>query len=333
MSVLIQPASRRPSVESRAFKAFGSTVTLTAVDVDDSEFESCFHHAHEFAETWEQHFSRFRPDSELSRLNRAGQAGAEVSPLFLNVLDEAMRAKSRTGGRFDPTMLQDIVALGYNRDFDALRAADPGGKTVPAAPRTTSVIEPDIDRHSKIVTLRDGQGLDFGGIAKGIFIDRLFERFHWWPGGSLNAGGDLRVWGEPPHGAHWVVGIEDPFDFGSDRCRVRVLTSGASAVATSALNRRVWTAGGQRLHHLIDPATGRPVAGRVISATAIASDLKTAEIATKALLVSSSRGEPLDPIDAATALVIDELDNAARIGGCNDGACQIYSIDSKTNAA
>ena len=71
------------------------------------------------------------------------------------------------------------------------------------------------------------------------------------------------------------------------------------------MNRHVWQRGTERYHHLIDPATGRPVLGRIVSATALAPDLATAEVATKALLVSGGRGMSLNPADASGAVVID----------------------------
>ncbi len=333
MFALTHPGKPTLSVQTHSFKAFGSTVGLTAVGVGKHQLEICGRHAIAFAETWEQRFSRFRSDSELSLLNNSGNIGRQVTPEFLEVLEAALQAWRRTSGRFDPSLLNDVVALGYDRDFELMRKTGVRVTTHDEDEPPASLDDLTIDRSSLHVKLPRGRGFDFGGIAKGIFVDRLFARFEYWPGGCIDASGDLRVWGEPPDGDHWLVGIEDPFDLETDRCRITVITEDAGAIATSALNRKVWTVGGQKVHHLIDPSNGRPVAGRIVSATAIARDLVTAEVATKALLVASSRGESLDPIDASTALVIDESNNAVQIGGCDDRACQIFTVDPEARSA
>jgi thiamine biosynthesis lipoprotein len=190
-----------------------------------------------------------------------------------------------------------------------------------------------LDRGERRIFLPAGVALDFGGIAKGIFVDRLAERFADWPGGSINAGGDLRVWGEPPDGEHWVVGIEDPLDASRERCLLSILDSAAGAIATSAMNRHVWQRGTERYHHLIDPATGLPVLGRIVSATALAPDLATAEVATKALLVSGGRGMSLNPADASGAVVIDVTGTLLVVPGRFPDAFAIHPLDSDGRAA
>jgi thiamine biosynthesis lipoprotein len=190
-----------------------------------------------------------------------------------------------------------------------------------------------IDRRAGTVTLPPGCALDFGGIAKGIFVDRLVERFAAWPGGSINAGGDLRVWDEPPDGDRWVVGIEDPVDADRERCLLSILDPAAGAIATSAMNRHVWQRGTERYHHLIDPATGLPVLGRIVSATALAPDLATAEVATKALLVSGGRGMSLNPADASGAVVIDVTGTLLVVPGRFPDAFAIHPLDSDGRAA
>lgn len=311
----------------------GSTVTLTAVDVRPEALDDAANAAIAFADEWENRFSRFRPASELTRLNRAGGAKTYVSPEFLIVLDAAIDAFHRSGGLFDPSILPSLAALGYDRDFAAVETRGDnwtGGAPV-AASGMIDMIE--IDHRERSAALPAGCQLDFGGIAKGMFVDRLCDRFASWPGGCVSAGGDLRVWGEPPEGDHWVVGIEDPFDANQEICLISITRPEAAAVATSAINRRVWRNGAERLHHLIDPATGRPVLGRLCSATALAPDLATAEVAAKALFVSGGRGDPLKLADASTAAVVDVSSRLLVIQGRHSHACVVHPLDSASFAA
>jgi thiamine biosynthesis lipoprotein ApbE len=85
------------------------------------------------------------------------------------------------------------------------------------------------------------------------------------------------------------------------------------AVATSAPNRRRWTVDGDQRHHLIDPATGRPLALPVASVTVLAPTATAAEVATKALLVAIARGEPADLVDSTLAATVDHAGRLAWI--------------------
>ena len=309
----------------------GSRIELITVGVDDVAADQALAAAREFAEDWEEQFSRFRPRSELSRLNESAGRAAPVSAGFLVVLDAALAAYERTGGLFDPSILPSLTALGYDRDFREVSANSGSARRIVPEPGLVERIA--IDRRAGTVTLPPGCALDFGGIAKGIFVDRLVERFAAWPGGSINAGGDLRVWGEPPDGDRWVVGIEDPVDADRERCLLSILDPAAGAIATSAMNRHVWQRGTERYHHLIDPSTGLPVLGRIVSATALAPDLATAEVATKALLVSGGRGMSLNPADASGAVVIDVTGTLLVVPGRFPDAFAIHPLDSDGRAA
>lgn len=295
-----------PSVTTASFPALGTTVTLTGIDVTGDAFRAALADARALVEAWEDCFSRFRPDSQLCRLNAAGGASVSVDAPFLDLLATARDAAIRTGGRFDPSILPALEAAGYDDDFDRVRA------------RATAVARPAIpaagvaawravrvDRERGEAVLPAGMRIDLGGIAKGAFVDRLAERLAGWPGGCVDAGGDLRVWGRSPAETGWIVGIEDPARPETDLAAVIAAPPLCAAVATSAPNRRRWTVGGEFRHHLIDPATGRPLALPVASVTVLAPTAATAEVATKALLVAAARGETPDLLDATLAATVD----------------------------
>lgn len=326
-------SARTRRADARAFRAMGSIVILTAVDLPDAALDEAANHAQAFAEIWESRFSRFRPASELSRLNRAGAAETIVSDEFLAVLEAAADACERTGGLFNPAILPALERLGYDRDFALVPPRSSGSDLPPINPVQDWLSAIAIDRASNRVVLPPGCQLDFGGIAKGIFVDRLAEQFADWPGGCVSAGGDLRVWGSSPDGDYWVVGIEDPTAPNEDICLISITGPEAAAVATSATNRRAWWSGPERMHHLIDPATGRPVLGALASATALAPTLALAEPATKALLVSSGRGEALQPADASLAVVVDVSKTSVVIEGRHPHACVVHSNRPSRGAA
>lgn len=150
-----------------------------------------------FAE-WERRLSRFRPDSELSRLNADAGRPVVVSHLLFEVLEAALRAARATAGLYDPTLLRALERLGYDRSFEQV------GVDVPAAP---GPVPPgggwrrvELDPKGRTVTLPPGVGVDLGGSAKGMAVDAAVERLRTLGIGAamVSAGGPARP--RPPAG-------------------------------------------------------------------------------------------------------------------------------------
>jgi thiamine biosynthesis lipoprotein len=110
--------------------------------------------------------SRFRADSELTRINRAAGRPTHVSPLLAEALAAALRAARLTGGAVDPTVGRAVIAAGYDRDFAVLRpSAQPGAVRVPG----WRVVRLDPDR---TIRMPAGVTLDLGATAKALAADR-----------------------------------------------------------------------------------------------------------------------------------------------------------------
>ncbi len=237
----------------------------------------------------EGRWSRFLPASDVSRLN-AGEGGAiRVAPETADLVDLAQRWWRATGGRFDPTVLPALVALGYDRD----RATGHGsiGRGDPA-PGCAAI---EVDRDAGTVRLPAGVRIDLGGIGKGRAVDLLADRLHDVPGVLVDLGGDLRVWGTPPsNGSGWPVAVEDLRD--CTTLAVLGLTEGA--VATSSTLRRRWADGTRTAHHLVDPRSGAPVAGEVVSVTVVAGIAVAAEVLAKAAIVAGTVSGARELIEA-----------------------------------
>ena len=110
----------------RAFRAMGTDVELLLDAEPGERAERALDRAEAEFERLEQVMSRFRDDSELSRLNRDGRI-ADASPDLVRVVELALEAREATGGRFDPTVHDAVVAAGYDRTFDAV-APDTTGR-------------------------------------------------------------------------------------------------------------------------------------------------------------------------------------------------------------
>lgn len=244
----------------------------------------------------EQRFSRFRGDSELTRVNAAAGWWIAVSPRFESLVRLALEQAEATDGLFDPSVLDAVIAAGYDRDFDEVLAGARGALH-PARPCGGWR---EIEVRAGAVRLPRGVGLDLGGIAKGSTADLGAEAAlaAGLPWALVSAGGDLRIAGDAPA---IEVGIEDPEDPATHVTRLRLSEGG---IATSSVLARAW---GDWLHHVIDPRTGEPARTQALQATAWAPTCALAEVrATWALLTG--------PDAAAThPCVVVGTDGAVRI--------------------
>jgi thiamine biosynthesis lipoprotein len=227
---------------------------------------------------WEARLSRFLPDSELSRLNgRAGEP-VVVSQLVFTVVDTGIEAARATGGAFDPTLLHQLVRIGYDRPFATMPdTTSPVSRPVSRGGAWRDIV---LDAGSRTIALPAGCALDLGGIAKGMAVDAAIallgrQGVH---AALVSAGGDLRVRGLPPGAPAWAVLVGDePGD--------QVVPLVRGALATSGVARRFWRQGEISRHHLVDPQTGEPVENDVREVTVAASTCRGAEVGATAAFV------------------------------------------------
>jgi thiamine biosynthesis lipoprotein len=244
----------------------------------------------------ERRWSRFLPDSEVSRLNAAAGSPVAVTAETRLLVERAVEAWRLTGGGFDPTVLGAVVRAGYDRTFEALDGT-PGHSDL-----LTGCTDIVID--GSTVRLPARTGFDPGGVGKGLAADlvALEVMASGAAGVCVNAGGDLRVAGDSPDGRSWTVAVEHAW-FDAPLTNVGLVEG---AVATSTTLRRRWTVGGQSRHHVIDPATGAPSTTDLTMATVIAGEAWLAEAMAKAVLLRGS-ARAFDVLDRSTAaMAVDD---------------------------
>jgi FAD:protein FMN transferase len=250
--------------------------------------------------------SRFRDDSDLSRVNAAaGRRPVRVAPLLIEALDVALRAARLTGGDVDPTVGAALVLAGYDRDWRLLDppAGGPGGIAhAPGTARERSGIfaEPrltvratvrrgcatiELDRTDATVRIPRGVILDLGATAKAWAADRAARAVWEVCGGGVlvSLGGDIATAGPAPAGG-WRVHVTDDHRAGPDAPGQRLTICGGG-LATSSTAVRRWRSDGSTMHHIIDPATGAPTLGPWRTVSVAAADCADANIASTAALV------------------------------------------------
>ena len=306
------------------------TISFRAMDteIEASVAEPCDQDAVRLAldavalqfQEYEQTLSRFLPDSELSALNRAAGTPFIASPLLFRAVRTAVEAAERFDGIFDPTVLNALLASGYDKTFADLA----GREHLPAASQfvSTSGSYRAIGLHSesRSITLPAGVHLDLGGIGKGLAVDAATDLIRPYENFFMNAGGDIAVAGQAEDGP-WLVGVQDPFNLATDLAVVAPLPSprppaltltllgvrkdsqrscwgfpresrkedvgrrNSVGVATSSILGRRWRRGGVEHHHLIDPRTGTSAVSDLAAVTIVAPTATEAELIAKVALI------------------------------------------------
>lgn len=293
-----------------SFRAMGTDVECLLERPHDAVAERSLAAAEaEFARL-EAALSRFLPESELSRLNAAGEA--TVGADLLELAEAAVEARERTGGRFDPTVHDALVGAGYDRSFDLLDLPTAGAAVAVAIPRPLRTArcggEVRIDRARSRVALAPGTHLDLGGIAKGHAADRVSEALAEAGACLVSAGGDIAVRGVPSAGV-WAVAV--PTASGE-------VTLGLShgGLATSGIDRRHWRRGGVEYHHIIDPALGLPAVTDLLRVTVVASSAREAEtLATSLLLAGDLEAAACEADATGTPCVLVSRDGRTTLAG------------------
>jgi thiamine biosynthesis lipoprotein len=237
--------------------------------------------------------SRFRPDSELSRMNSDPEPTVRASVLLRTFVRAAVTAADLSGGLVDATLLGELEGAGYSESREGqsgltlaaiLDSAPPRGAAHPGSSAWRSI---EVDDQGGTISRPPGLRLDSGGIAKGLAADLAAAALERHPTYAVDCAGDMRIGGTS--GAPRTVGVADPF--GPSLLTTLEVTSGG--VATSGISRTSWRRGdGVPAHHLLDPSTGLPAYTGVFQVTALAPTALEAEVRAKTALLRGPDGAP-----------------------------------------
>jgi thiamine biosynthesis lipoprotein len=211
-------------------------------------------------------FSRFRHGSELNRVNaRAGRL-TEVSEMFAQTIEIALRIAAETEGLVDPTLGHAVEAAGYSQDFGLL-SPDPRPAGDPQRGNWRAVL-----LLGRRVRIPEGTSVDLNGVVKALAVDDALDLLR--GDGFVSAGGDIAARGE------LTVALPDGESV--------LLRQGA--LATSGTTKRRWLRAGATQHHLIDPRTGRPSNSLWEQVTVCGATCLAADAAAKAGFLLGERG-------------------------------------------
>ena len=249
-----------------AWQALGTRCEVQYAATSENQAKAFETAAVGWVAAFEAKYSRFRPDSLLSRINAAaGRASVAIDAEMEQLLALCDRLHFMTQGVLDPTALPllrlwDYKAANPRLPTDAEIAAARrlvGWKKVQRTPGHVFLPEP-------------GMALDFGGFGKEWAVDIVAQiaRDHGITAALVDFGHDLRALGLPPGRPAWHIGLEDPANPGAVNGSL-ALTRGQGVASSGDYLRRV-IIDGVRYGHIVDPRSGRPVANGCLQATIIA---------------------------------------------------------------
>jgi len=253
----------------------------------------------------DRHFSPYKEDSELSRLNRLAPSATAETPLEISeeltrLLVRSLEYGELTRGAFDIT----FGSVGRYYDFRAGQQPDKQRleELLPAIDYRLVRLDREQQQvyyaHPKVY-------VDLGGIAKGYAVDRAIAllRDRGIEHASVGAGGDTRLLGDH-RGRPWVLGIKNPRR--PERTALR-LPMVDEAISTSGdYERYFMTDSGERVHHIINPRTGTSASDLASASVMGPRALDTDALSTSVFVLGRKKGLALiDRMEGFEAIVIN----------------------------
>lgn len=278
------------------FQAMGSHVRLLVGEPGPGMLPAAAaaEQARRFVEEFDATLSRFKPESELSRLNAEKRERVPASELMRRAVEAGVYAAERSGGLVDPTLVGEIEGAGYVASRAGMAGLPLSEGLAEAPARRPAQPRPDqrwrefaVDDEAGEVVRPPGLRFDTGGTGKGLAADMVAASLRGYSRFIVDCGGDIRIGGADALVHPYEVFVEHPIT--GDRAHV--LRLGSGGVATSGINVRIWRdAEGRCAHHLLDPASGEPAWTGLVGATALGDTALEAETLSKAALLSGPEG-------------------------------------------
>jgi thiamine biosynthesis lipoprotein len=257
-------------------KAMGTDYAISIVCDSKDLAESISNTIIHTIEQYEKQFSRFLPESELSRLNL--HKDMVVSEEFMMVTKKAFELFTATKGIFNP--LVQIGRIGYDNDFSKIDTSVSLEKDDAYNIDFETV---QLHNEGNRIILRDGQKLDFGGFLKGylaeILCKKIMKESPLITGAIVNIGGDIHTQGVDAAGELFVFDIYNPVTETDIP-----ITLHNQSLATSGTYKRAWVHSNMPVHHILDSSGMRNPDSDIVSSSIIGTDGGTTEAYAKVFL-------------------------------------------------
>jgi thiamine biosynthesis lipoprotein len=290
--------------------ALGSEAILTIISNNDLKAQQILAALWEKISTFENKFSRFKPDSELSQFNKRAGKTVDISPEFRDLLKACISMHKLSDGLFNPFTLPSLQAAGYIGSWP-----------------NPEIYNEELDYHDRnqavdmsLLHLTDlkasippNTAIDFGGIGKGYLLDSLSNYLdsitisNYW----LSIGGDIICNGADIDDKPWSISIQSvvqsnvPMESVSNSNRKRL------GVATSGITKRQGLHNNSAWHHIIDPRTSKPAVSDVLTVTVTAPNATIADVFAKyAVIYGSTASKKLIDDHTVSSLYLQLKDSS-----------------------
>jgi len=285
--------------------ALNTFINITLVDTDNSKINSAINIIRDEFRRIENKFNIFNTESEIYNINRfSGIKPVKVSTEAISLIKKAVYYSELTDGYFDITIAPLEFLWGF---YEGYEKRIPDGKELRKILKFINYKNIIIDEKRNTVFLKKkGMKIDLSSFIKGYAVDRVIKKLKriGLKGALIEAGGDLRVFGENLKGCIWKIGIRHPRNHSEI---YKVLDIKNQAVATSGDYENFFIKGERKYHHLLNPKTGYPVRN-VVSVTVIAKDCMTADLLSTAIFVlgKKRRNEFVKKLQQVKTLILEE---------------------------
>ena len=296
----IRPAPTKiipnPDIVTETMGGIPVLIRLAHVQVTETEQAEIFSAITEELDEINQVFSTYIPDSEISRINAApAHTPLDLSPLFLSTYQRAAHWHKATGGAFDPGIGPLVRAYG----FGAHAETNSPPASLAAAREASGIRHFSLNAQNQLVKSRADAELDFGGIAKGLAVDRVLNRIRTYNmnNAMVEIGGEVGAMGRTPVNTPWRIAVErpDPGTSGVELAEdVRPINLLNASLAGSGNYRQFRIdASGQPITHIIDPRTGTSATHQVVAVTVHTAQCIDADaLATALFVLGNEEGLP-----------------------------------------
>jgi len=298
--LLVVFACHREQNVYKSERIMGSIFEITAYSADVAECQKAVDEAFEQMRLVDRLMSTYKPDSEISQLNRlAGVGSLKVSSQVMEIIRESKRYSELTGGAFDVTVGPLLELWGFKHKDWRFPEASEIQRILPLVNYKNILL----DEETQTVKLKlDGMKIGLGAIGKGYAVDKAIDvlKKHGIKRALVNASGSIYALGTKADKTKWTVGIRHPR--GSREQIFATLQVENQGVATSGDYENFFVKDGKRYSHLLDPRTGKPVDNGMLSVTIVAQTATEADaLSTSVFVLGVDRGlgliEELDGVE------------------------------------
>ncbi len=199
--------------------------------------------------------SPYIDSSELSNVNKhAAHRSVVISKELYGLIKKSLYFSKVSNGAFDISFAS--VGRFYNYRQSVAPAEQQRLDNLPAINYRLIELK---SADSSIRFRHPHLSIDLGGIAKGYAVDRSINLLKQYGIGSayVSAGGDSRILGDR-RGTPWVIGIRHPRKEGQYAVKIPLVDT---AMSTSGDYERFYMDGEIRIHHILNPETGKSASG------------------------------------------------------------------------